>query len=120
MGSFCPVGLGVHTRKQRKKTRTKKMNHSQRLNRSFKYTGLEHIDENNQANRIRIRNLIAEKCEFAKRLPPRQKMLFLMYYDHGHTLKEIADLCGIEEGAVSRSLRTVEKKINNMSAEEDK
>lgn len=96
------------------------MNHSQRLNRSFKHTGLEHIDENNQANRIRIRNLIAEKCEFAKRLPPRQKMLFLMYYDHGHTLKEIADLCGIEEGAVSRSLRTIEEKINNMSEDEDK
>lgn len=96
------------------------MNHSQRLNRPYKYTGLEHIDENNQANRIRIRNLIAEKCEVAKRLPPRQKMLFLMYYDHGHTLKEIANLCGIEEGSVAKRLRTVEKKINNMSEDENK
>jgi RNA polymerase sigma factor (sigma-70 family) len=95
-----------------------KMNHSQRLNRPYKNTGLEHIDENNQANRIRIRNLIAEKCEFAKRLPPRQKLLFLMYYDHGHTLKEIAELCGIDEATVGRSLRMVEKKINNMSETE--
>lgn len=96
------------------------MNHSQRLNRPYKSVGLEHIDENNQANRIRIRNLIAEKCEFAKRLPPRQKILFLMYYDHGHTLKEIAALCGIDEGSVSKRLRTVEKKVNTMSEDENK
>ena len=69
-------------------------------------SGLEHLDANNQANRIRIRNLIVEKCELAKQLPPRQKMIFLMYYDHGHTIKEIADLCGIDEGQVARRLRT--------------
>ena len=70
------------------------------------------IDSESQENRIEIRRLIAEKCEVAKRLPARERLLFLMYYDHGHSLEAIGKLCGISEGAVSRRLKKISDKID--------
>jgi RNA polymerase sigma factor (sigma-70 family) len=90
-----------------------KMNQRER---HFNHPGLDHLNADVQANRIRIRQLIAEKCESAKKLPMREKMLFLMYYDHGHTIKEIADLCNLTEGQVSRRLDKIAEKINEEEA----
>jgi RNA polymerase sigma factor (sigma-70 family) len=86
----------------------------------FNRIGLDHLDAKVQENRIRIRQLIAEKCEFAKKLPTRQRVMFLMYYDHGHTIEEIANLCNLTEGQVSRRLDGIAEKINNMSGDEEK
>jgi RNA polymerase sigma factor (sigma-70 family) len=115
--AFVSAGFAWELARDNKKktTRTVKMNRSQRF---YKHPYLDHIDENNQANRIRIRQLIVEKCELAKKLPMREKMLFLMYYDHGHTLKEIAGLCKMTEGQVSRRLGKIAEKINNVSEDE--
>lgn len=117
-GSLLSSWSGSSYKKTMKKDGDKKMNHSQRQYK--RTTGLEHLDAKSQENRIRIRQLIVEKCELAKKLPTRQRVMFLMYYDHGHTIKEIADLCGITEGQVTRRLDGIAEKINNMSGDEDK
>jgi len=65
-----------------------------------------------------IRNLIEEKCERAKKLPPHKKLMFLMYYDHGHSMKEIGKLCGLSEGQVSRRLLKIAEEISDIENSE--
>lgn len=65
-----------------------------------------------QKNRIEIRRLIEEKCEAVKKLPAHKKLLFLMYYDHGHSMREIAEVCGIAEETVRRRLTKIANEIN--------
>ncbi len=46
------------------------------------------------------RRLIEEVLRYAERLNPRQRETFLLFYDQGFTIREIADMTGLREGNV--------------------
>jgi DNA-directed RNA polymerase specialized sigma24 family protein len=48
------------------------------------------------------------------RLRPRYRLLFAMYFIHGYTQYEIADLCGVCEGSIQRRIRTCIRKIERL------
>ena len=62
--------------------------------------------------RIDARRFIAESCEIAKTLNPRQKILFLLHFDHGYSNKELGELCQCSEKAVSMRINRIAKEIN--------
>lgn len=82
---------------------------NKRLSKGF-YPGHTFTVED-QRRRIEIRRLIAETCEMVKKMSPRKRLTFLMYYDHGYSQKEIAKLCGVDEGTVSRRLAKVRSEL---------
>lgn len=76
------------------------------------YKGLG-VDPEDHQRRIRIRNLIEEKCEVAQKLQPHKKLLFLMRFSHGYSTAEIAKLCGVSAETVRRRLNKVADEVNN-------
>jgi len=88
----------------------------------YRGLNLESAGSEGQASRIEIRKIIADKCELAKKLPAHKRVLFLMYYDHGHSLREIAQLLNTSDGTVSRRLTKIMNEINEINhkkADED-
>ena len=65
-------------------------------------------------HRVAVRRFIAESCELARKLPPKKKCLFLMHFESGFSNREIAELCKVDEGTVSRRLKKVVEEINEM------
>lgn len=64
--------------------------------------------------RIATRRFIEESCELAKMLPPHKKLIFVMHYSHGYSVKEIANLCGVSTGTVTSKLKAITREINVM------
>ena len=60
------------------------------------------------------RHLVEEILRYAERLKPKQKETFLLFYDQGFTIREIASITGLHEGNIRfilnrarRALRTI-------------
>jgi len=74
------------------------------------------IDENSaeseQKNRLEKRRLMEKVCEIAEsNLAPQKKLLFLLYYRHGYTQKDIAAFLGTRENNVTRRLATIRRQL---------
>lgn len=63
---------------------------------------------------VTARAYITESCEVAELLPPRQKMLFLMYYSHGVSKTDIAEICNVSPRAVGKRLSEISTKISEI------
>lgn len=64
--------------------------------------------------RVATRKFLEESCELAKMLPPRKKCLFIMRYSNGFSIKEIAELCKVDETEVGRQLKRIANQLNEM------
>jgi len=80
--------------------------------RSINDVNVEKIAERNE--RIAVRQFIVESCELAKCLPPRERILFLMRFDHGYSIEEIASLCKASNATVRRRLGKIARHIDFM------
>lgn len=65
-------------------------------------------------HKIAVRRFIAESCELARLLPPAKKCLFLMHFESGLSGVDIAKLCGVDHGTVSRRLKAIVEELGVM------
>lgn len=72
------------------------------------------LAKESQTKRIATRRFIAESCEIAKRLPYRNRLLFLMRFESGFSTKEIANLCQVDETTVCRRIKQIADEIDAM------
>ena len=64
--------------------------------------------------RVAARTFLEESVKLAGTLPAKKKCLFYMRFDHGFTIKEIAEVCHVPESEVSRRLKEIVEEINKM------
>ena len=65
-------------------------------------------------HRVAVRRFINESCELAKTLPPKKKLLFLMRFELGFSISEIAQLCGVHEETARNRIDVIVNEINQM------
>jgi len=65
-------------------------------------------------SRLVVRRFIQDSCDLARCLPAKEKLLFLMRYDHGYSTSEIAKLCSTTEDRVRKRINRISKHINFM------
>ena len=65
-------------------------------------------------NRIERRNLIEIYCNIANLLPIDERMLFHLYYKHGYSTIEIAQLLMKHDATICRRLVKIGQKITMM------
>lgn len=63
---------------------------------------------------VATRKFIEESCSLAKMLPPHKKLLFVMHFSHGYSIKEIAELCNVEQNVVTRRIKKIAQELNVM------
>ena len=64
-----------------------------------------------QQRRIAYRCEVEKFCEAVKSLPAQKQMVFLLYFRHGYSMKDLSILCKVHEGTICRRLKRTAKEI---------
>jgi len=67
-----------------------------------------------QERKIRYRCEIAKFCNAVEVLPPQKKILFRLYFRYGYSMKNIAVLCKVTEGTISRRLKKIAREVEEV------
>lgn len=67
-----------------------------------------------QRRRVGYRCEIEKFCEAVESLPPTKRILFRLYFQYGYPMSDIAKLCNVHEGTVSRKLRKIAQEVEEM------
>lgn len=71
------------------------------------YTHL--MAEDNQEELLRLRHALGRALR--EEVTDRQRQLLFLYYNENHTMREIADLLGVDRTTVSRTLKRGEQRL---------
>ncbi len=67
-----------------------------------------------QRRRIERRCEIEKFCEAVESLPPKNRIIFRLYFRDGESLKSIGEVCGVCKGTITRRLQKIGKEIEEM------
>ena len=70
--------------------------------------------------RILRRNWLEDCYKNIASLTPERQLLFAMYFIYGHSMKQIAALCGVHETSIGKRLKTIIRQVERKMRRPDK